>query len=277
MFVAHQPEMALFHCAPCTASSFTVSFHGSSPPSPNQNTSIEISYTPQINSLKKITIDQHTDPMYPAYIMPSAYNDWFSTYFGYEVILAYLGDSLGVAKEDPIADSWKATITSLLPSAPSENITFSDGAPLLVVSEASLEALHPLLGGEEKVVLEKFRPNIVVSDPDLKAWDEDYWSSLSIPTSNIKIVLTSNCARCTSINVDLSTGRMGTNSSGSLLKKMMKERRVDPGNKWEPIFGRYGFPVAGGEVKVGDEVVVERAEEKAVWSEFIPPLPFFCT
>ena len=111
-----------------------------------------------------------------------------------------------------------------------------------------------------KWFLEKFRPNIVVDGEG--PWDEDFWAELSLPRFGGKIVLTSNCARCTSINVDLETGRMGEGESGQLLKKLMKDRRIDPGNKWTPIFGRYGFPSKGGEIIVGDEVAVTKRNEK---------------
>ncbi|KAF8857655.1 hypothetical protein BDZ45DRAFT_426596 [Acephala macrosclerotiorum] len=283
MFVGNQTEMALFHCNAATSSSFNVSYHTPSPPvtppSPSQKTTLEIPYEPEVSELEQITIELHTSPNYPAYQMQEKYNTWFSQCFGYEVILAYIGDSLGVPKNDSIAESWKSTIKSQLPSSTlPESITFSDGAALLVVSEASLEALHPLLnvdgtGENEKVILEKFRPNIVLS-PSLPAWDEDYWSSLLLPHSNIKILLTSNCTRCTSINVDLEAGKMGTGPSGSLLKKMMRDRRVDKGNKWSPVFGRYGFPVRGGELKVGDVVEVgDRLVETTVFSEFVCIFP----
>ncbi|CZR64002.1 uncharacterized protein PAC_13899 [Phialocephala subalpina] len=279
MFVGIQTEMALFHCSPSTPSSFNVSYRIPTPPvaspSPAQNTTLEIPYEPDIKELSKIAIELHTDSTYPAYQMQEIYNTWFSRCFGYDVILAYIGDSLGVPKDDAIAQSWKLTIKSQLPSSTSpEAITFSDGAALLVVSEASLNALHPLVG--EKVVLEKFRPNIVLSCPSLPAWDEDLWSSLTLPNTGIKILLTSNCSRCMSINVDLERGKMGTGPSGSLLKKMMRERRVDLGNKWTPIFGRYGFPVSGGEIRVGDEVLVgDRLEKTTVWNGVMPRLSKF--
>lgn len=61
---------------------------------------------------------------------------------------------------------------------------------------------------------------------------------------------------------------MGEGESGKLLKKMMRDRRVDSGNKWSPIFGRYGFPTQGGEIRVGDEVLVtKRNKDHTVWSE----------
>jgi hypothetical protein len=59
-----------------------------------------------------------------------------------------------------------------------------------------------------------------------------------------------------------------------VLKTLMKERRVDKGSKWSPIFGRYGFldgDDQGGEVRVGDDVrVTRRLEERTTWDWDIP-------
>jgi uncharacterized protein YcbX len=269
MFVGNMPEMALFH--PTLASSpedpwthFTVDYR---PPNPvsTQKEPLEIPFSPEIKRLKKINIEIHTDPAYPAYIMPEEINTWFSERFGYPVLLAYLGDSLGVKRDDEEAKNWIATVKPLIPGAESA-INFSDGAPLLLTSESSLEDLHPRLGGE-KAVHEKFRPNIIV-DGEGVPWDEDYWAEVKLVRNGLTIVLVANCSRCTSINVDLEKGRMGEGESGKLLKKMMKDRRIDKGDKWSPIFGRYGFPTHGGEIRVGDEVVVSRRnQEHTVASE----------
>ena len=199
--------------------------------------------------------------------MPDEMNEWFSECFGYQVVLAYLGDGLGIRKNDEKAQQWLSAIKPIIPNQ-LNSVNFSDGAALLVTSEASLADLHPRLPDGEEAVHEKFRPNIVV-DGEGRAWDEDYWGELTISPSSIRIVLTSNCARCTSINVDLEKGKMGEGESGKLLKKLMRDRRVDKGNKWSPIFGRYGFPTQAGEVRVGDRVLISRRnEEHTVWSEF---------
>jgi uncharacterized protein YcbX len=280
MFVGEQPEMALFHCKLSTTNGswthFTVSRHSPNAPLSHSNTSIstsmEIPFTPDVDSLERITIGIHAHPAYPAYRMPDEINTWFSSHFGYPVIFAYLGDSLGIKLEDSKAASWISTISPLIPQKSEEAaINFSDGAPILLVSESSLEDLHPRLGGE-KAVLEKFRPNVVVDGEGKEmAWDEDFWGEVKIGEMGLTIVLTGNCARCTSINVDLDKGKMGEGESGKLLKKMMKDRRVDPGNKWEPVFGRYGFPIHGGEIRVGDEVVVSRRNSvHTVYSESVP-------
>lgn len=88
-----------------------------------------------------------------------------------------------------------------------------------------------------------------------------------------RLSLTGNCGRCTSLNVDYTTGRQAEGELGTVLKKLMVDRRVDKGSKWSPIFGRYGF-VEGLEleesglvgVSVGDEVeVVKTNEERSVW------------
>ena len=268
MFVGVTPEMALFHCAISSPTVFTVTYHTPcppvSPPTPSQQTALEIPFEPS-SGLDKVHVSMHTDPAYPAYRMPESFNKWFSECFGYEVILAYLGDGLGIKQQDEKAQYWISSITPIVP-APADDINFSDGAALLVASETSLEDLHPRLGGE-KAVLEKFRPNIVVDGS--RPWDEDFWGELTIPRLGARIILTSNCARCTSINVDLDKGRMGEGESGKLLKKMMRDRRVDLGNKWTPVFGRYGFPTQAGELRVGDEVAVSvRNSDHTVWSEW---------
>ncbi len=249
--------MALFHPAFSSPTSFKISYHKPDLPvareTPEQETTIEIPFTPELEGLQKIKMDIHTDPNYPAYIMPEHINAWFSACLGYPAWLAYIGDSLGVPKEDEKAAQWKSSLK--LPTKAISSVAFSDSAPLLVVSESSLSNLGPLLAGEE-VILEKLRPNIVITDPELEAWDEDYWGELVLDRLNLRIILTANCARCRSINVDLEKGTKAQGNSGKLLGLMQKDRRVDPGSKYSPIFGRYGFPTSGGEVRVGDQVRV---------------------
>jgi uncharacterized protein YcbX len=267
--------MSLFHCSLASPTSFSVAYHTPNPPlipfHPAQSQIVEIPFTPAIEGLERIEIAMHTSPHYPAYKLPDDINSWFSSCFGFPVILAYMGDGLGIpiTPSNPSAGSWLSSLEGKLAS-PSSSINFSDTGALLVTTESSLNAVSALLTSQP-AVLEKFRPNIVLDGES--AWDEDFWSELTISPSfssqALKVFLTSNCARCTSINVDLSKGRMGEDESGSLLKKMMKGRRVDKGQKWEPIFGRYGFPAQGGEIRVGDNVEVSgRMGERSVWSGF---------
>jgi hypothetical protein len=64
---------------------------------------------------------------------------------------------------------------------------------------------------------------------------------------------------------------MGTGETGSALKKLMKDRRVDKGAKYNPVFGRYVFLDPGSDkvmVRVGDEVDVLRTmKERTVYGQ----------
>lgn len=113
------------------------------------------------------------------------------------------------------------------------------------------------------------------------AWDEDFWTELQVDGGGgsdgdgdkqgtaTRLALTANCGRCRSINVDYDTGRFGEGEAGTLLKKLMRDRRVDAGNKWSPVFGRYAFlmsPADAADIAVGDEVsVTKRSAARSVW------------
>ncbi|KAI5868450.1 MOSC domain-containing protein [Durotheca rogersii] len=181
-------------------------------------------------------------------------------------------------------------------------LTFNEAAPYLVTSRASLRDVSARLPEGEAVDMIKFRPNIVVGgagDPEgadrdaPAAWDEDFWAELLVGGRH-RLALTANCARCVSINIDYETGRPAEGEMGTVLKKLMKDRRVDKGNRWSPIFGRYAFllppspageaglgPTGGHdggearkdgegvglEIAVGDEVTVtRRISERDTWA-----------
>ncbi|KAK1773176.1 hypothetical protein QBC45DRAFT_428332 [Copromyces sp. CBS 386.78] len=182
-------------------------------------------------------------------------------------------------------------------------ITFTDVAPLLITSESSLSNLSARLLAPEstststestesttestthppQVPMYKMRPNLVLDGEGEEAWAEDYWGELVVtstsssftPTDSststssskktkTKLHLTGNCARCTSLNVDYDTGKPAKGEMGTVLKKLMKDRRVDPGMKWSPVFGRYAF--VGESVGEGQgEEQEQEEEEREVW------------
>ena len=102
------------------------------------------------------------------------------------------------------------------------------------------------------------------------AFDEDFWGGLTISHNNVQegerqsfdLILTQNCARCVSITIDYATGKYGTGKDGSIFKMLSKDRRVDKGTKYSPIFGRYAFLKAETSAKrtimIGDEVEVSK-------------------
>ncbi|PWY93327.1 MOSC domain protein [Aspergillus sclerotioniger CBS 115572] len=155
-----------------------------------------------------------------------------------------------------------------------ERITFADTAPYLLVSRTSVADVSARLTGDEEMDVTKFRPNIVVAGAQT-AFEEDFWAELKVGQDQgageglARLLLTANCVRCQSLNVDYATGKMGTGETGTVLKKLMKDRRVDKGARFSPVFGRYVFldgKSDGQTVRVGDAVVVaRRIEERMVY------------
>ncbi|KAF2724250.1 MOSC domain-containing protein [Polychaeton citri CBS 116435] len=246
--------------------------------------SIEIPLTPDVSGLDEIEVDMHRSPT-RGYRMDEDVCKWFSDCFGYEVVLAYLGGNRRGVKMTTSSDVRYTTasaatapggfLSSILSKASEailgcaaeanqqEEITFADCAPYLVVSEKSMDDIHRRLPDNEKMDITKFRPNIIVSGAE-KQWEEDYWGEVTF-SNDIRMECAQNCARCQSINIDYATGRAGEGEAGKMLKKLQSDRRVDPGMKYSPVFGRYSFlhpSSEGATIKVGDEVAVTRKNEE---------------
>lgn len=251
---------------------------------------LDIPLEPSVDALKTIDVVMHSSPT-KAYDMGTQYNLWFSDCFGFDVVLAYIGKNrrpvLGnmppsAAANKPAQSGWLSSVAKTVApfgfnkvaednaNAP-EGITFADVAPYLVVSETSLHNVSARL--PEQMDMTKFRPNIVVSGAE-KEFDEDFWAELKV-NNDTTLLLTNNCARCRSINIDFETGAPKAGEMGTVLKKLMKDRRIDKGSKYSPIFGRYGFIDRGCEgvrIKVGDEVEVsKRNPEHTTLGKFTHP------
>ena len=281
MTITYYPELVLFLQGINSNGTITVTYN----PPDGRTKSLSIQLEPDVALLEEIDVRLHQSPA-KAYKMPERINAWFSECLGYDVMLSYLGPhkrpvlgnlSPNAAQIGGAASkSWLSTITASIPSliagkdVEKEGISFADVAAYLVVTEESLRDVDSRLQDSTKMDVTKFRPNIVLSGAG-EAYEEDYWGSIIINANKTKednqiteIVLTQNCGRCVSINVDYSTGKPGTGEA-NVLKKLMRDRRVDKGNKYSPIFGRYGFlkGVAAGQViAIGDEVTVSKTNEE---------------
>lgn len=261
---------------------------------------LEIDLAPDTQGLDEFQITMHSSPTV-SYDMGAKYNEWFSERFGYQVKLLYIGENrrkvlgnmppsvsgrqrdeqnqgqaTGETAGAGAGSSWLSSITSTTSSVvgallggakqyegEDAGLTFADVAPYLIISTRSWENAQKRLPAGESMDITKFRPNIIVDGAESE-FDEDFWGELQIGSDGAKIVLTQNCARCNSLNVDYDTGKVGESEAGKILKKLNSDRRVDPGAKWSPVFGRYGFLAkvpegkSAAEIKVGDEVKVVR-------------------
>jgi uncharacterized protein YcbX len=140
-----------------------------------------------------------------AYDMGNLAAQWFSD---------FLGQPLRLVRFDPeyrrlSSKQWTKDV-----DAPNQ---FSDGFPLLVTSEASMEELNARLAkaGHAAVGVERFRPNIVLSG--IEAHDEDRLDVMSIAAENaVRLRVVKPCTRCTIPNVDPATAQVQPQVSDTL-------------------------------------------------------------
>jgi hypothetical protein len=121
-------------------------------------------------------------------------------------------------------------------------VSFADGYPYLLVSQASLDGLNTRLTAPLPMM--RFRPNIVVDGASAHA--EDGWKRLragSVALRNVK-----PCSRCVLTTVDPDTGDRGPEP----LRTLASYRAWD-GQVW---FGVNLIPDGEGSIRVGDPVEV---------------------
>ncbi|KAG9229377.1 hypothetical protein BJ875DRAFT_474996 [Amylocarpus encephaloides] len=292
MHVSHHGSMTLFHPR-ILGSKILVVYRqpGTSEPSGHV---LELDLEPSIDGLETLDVIMHGSPS-KAYNMGSDCNSWFSERFGFDVVLAFWGGNTRLVLGNQPTKPTSSAIRNRLSQIPvvgavfqdpqNDKIAFNDCAPYLVINQKSVDNVSTRLPDGMDMDLSKFRANIVVSSPSptaspsLKEWDEDFWRTIEFPATNSRIILTGNCGRCPSLNVNYKTGTHAKSKEDEadggvqVLRLLQKDRRVDKGVKYSPIFGRYGFVASGGEgqvVRVGDEVkVVEKNEEHTTfyWPE----------
>jgi len=255
---------------------------------PKNARSIDIPLRPDCEKLESFEYTMHSSPT-AAFKMPQKYSTWFSECFGYEVLLAYIGDNrravlfqnMQPREADPLTRFLEKYVpftasyvekTMGLHQAEPWKITFADCAPYLVCSQTSLDDVSSRLPEGVEMDVTKFRPNLVVKGA-FEPYQEDYWGKIKI-NNDVELTMAHNCGRCKSINVDYETGKDGVGATGEVFKKLQKDRRIDIGAKWSPVFGRYSFwdPKRQSKIlKVGDRVNVTKFNDGlTVWSMCFP-------
>lgn len=105
---------------------------------------------------------------------------------------------------------------------------FSDGYPLLVVSQASLDSLNQRLQAQAQPLasMERFRPNIVLQG--IEAHDEDRLESFEIETAQGSVHLqpVKPCPRCPIPNIDPKTA-LSSPQVGDMLQSYRQNPRVN--------------------------------------------------
>jgi uncharacterized protein YcbX len=158
-------------------------------------------------------------------------DEWFSEFLGVSCKLAAMTESSLRLVDARFAFN-------------NEAVSFADGFPMLLISEASLADLNGRL--EKPIPMSRFRPNLVVRGCD--AFAEDTWKEIVIGGMELRIV--KPCARCTITTVDTETGEKSHEPLRTLAAYRQVENRV--------LFGQNVIPTVTGTMRVGDEVRVIR-------------------
>jgi hypothetical protein len=134
-----------------------------------------------------------------AYDMGATAAQWFSDFLGVKARLLRFDP----AHKRASSMRWTGGLEALN--------QFSDGYPLLLSSEASLNGLNDKLraAGQEAVTMARFRPNIVLGDAPgavnaMAAHDEDRLEQLEIVTAQgtVRLQPVKPCSRCPIVNID---------------------------------------------------------------------------
>jgi len=124
-----------------------------------------------------------------------------------------------------------------------ENVSFADGFPFLLISQASLDNLNLQLA--DPIDMRRFRPNFVVTGT--LPHEEDEWQAIQIGDLGFEIV--KPCARCILTTVDPDTAEKGAEP----LKTLAKYRKVN--NKI--MFGQNLVAKGCGTIKQGSKLTAQ--------------------
>jgi uncharacterized protein YcbX len=124
-----------------------------------------------------------------------------------------------------------------------EITSFSDGFPILIIGQESLNFLNNKL--PKPIGMDRFRPNIVFSGG--KPFDEDHFKDFSIGKNLLKGV--KPCSRCVITTIDQNT----TKTSSEPLKTLATFRSKDN----NVLFGQNLIAtIIEGEIRIGDRIIL---------------------
>ncbi|MEO7998902.1 MAG: MOSC N-terminal beta barrel domain-containing protein [Gemmatimonadaceae bacterium] len=171
---------------------------------------------------------------------------WCSQAIGMQCRLVHIARDA----ERPLQHKYAGSVNPL-----GRHVALSDGAPLLLLSEASLATLNDRLVSKDISSLgwDRFRPSVVLSGADSHA--EDTWHSIEI--NGVEIGVGSPCPRCVITTIDQTRGERSPSREGEPggepLRTLATYRRQGTG----VMFGMNATNATPGIIRVGDEVVVK--------------------
>jgi uncharacterized protein YcbX len=159
-------------------------------------------------------------------------NQWFSDYLGFSVRLVFFPEE----SQREVDSTW---------AGEGHQTAFSDGFPILVISQASFDDLSQ--HWRQTIDWRRFRPNIVIAG-DFPAYWEDQCRSIKIGATELALV--KPCSRCVipAIHPD------SAEKDSSLLKVLQQHRRREDGKTYLGQNAIIQQAQADVVLKVGDKV-----------------------
>lgn len=158
-------------------------------------------------------------------------SEWFTQALGISIRLVYMHDE----SQRKIESNYALT--------GDEITSFSDGYPILIAGQSSLDDLNDRL--ENPVNINRFRPNFVFTEGE--PFEEDAWHEFNI--GDVRFFGVKPCSRCVMTTIDQETGEKKGKEPLLTLNKYRKS-----GNRI--LFGQNVIISQLGTVTVGDDVTI---------------------
>lgn len=176
------------------------------------------------------------DDQFEALHLSTELDDWFSDFLDFDVRLVQMPETTQ-RKVDPNY------------AVNEESVSFADGMPYLLISQASLDDLNAKL--DEKIPMNRFRPNLVFAG--MEPFQEDEVGRFSIGKVDFQGIKL--CARCIMTTVDQETGVKGKEPLKTLATYRQRGNKI--------LFGQNVVALSLGKIKVGDEVTFDSNKKGA--------------
>ena len=156
-------------------------------------------------------------------------DQWISEYLARPCGVAYMPDEASRPIDPEFAAPWR-------------EVSFTDGFPFLVISQASLDDLNHRLSAP--LPMNRFRPNLVIAGT--APFAEDRWRRIRMGQLHLELV--KPCARCVVTTTDQATAARGHEP----LRTLATYRQVDG----KVLFGQNAIHDATGRLAAGEAVEV---------------------
>ncbi|VEU41343.1 unnamed protein product [Pseudo-nitzschia multistriata] len=173
--------------------------------------------------------------------------------------------SLGLLKGGPETRAYVPAYAKAWHGGALGKPTLTDGFPVLIASEASLDVVNQRLvhkGGHKPISMSQFRPNIVIKRGSIEPFEEDRWKVVAI--GNVVFAIVKACPRCKQSCTDQTTGTVSKAMEPLETMKAFRRAFGSAPKNGSVFFGQNAIPIGrleGKTIKVGDPVrVLERGD-----------------